>query len=113
MEGLKKFYSLHLEKDHRARGSHHLNRVKQTYDNAFDIILLLISFPDLDKKFEDKYDGVTDPEFDLTNPNSKACFLLLWLFTIEPPLYLFLNEACRKQDKKVIRELGPFACALG
>ena len=113
MEGLKKFYSLHLEKDYRARGSHHLNRVKKTYENAFDIILLLISFPDLDKKFQLNNRNATDPEYDILNPNSKACFLLFWLFTIEPPLYFFLNEACRKQDKKVIRELGPFAWALG
>jgi len=113
MEGLKKFYSLHLEKNHRTRGCHHLHRVKQTYNNVFDIILLLISFPDLDKKFEIKNIGVTDPKYDLKNPNSKACFLLFWLFTIEPPLYFFSNEACCKQDKKVIRELGPFALGLG
>ena len=113
MEGLKKFYSLHLEKVYRVGGSHHLNRVKQTYNNTFDIILLLISLPDLDKKFEYKIDDVTDPEYVLINPNSKTCFLMLWLFTIEPPLYFFFNEACRKQDKKVIRELGPFAPALG
>ena len=78
------------------------------------MILLLNSFSDLHKKFENMIDGVvTDPEYDLANPNSKACFLLFWLFTIEPPLYFFLNEACRNQDKKVIRELGPFALGLG
>ena len=69
MEGLKKFYTLHLEKNNRTRGDHHLYRVKQTYDNAFDIILLFISFPDLDKKFESTFTDVTDVEYYLPNPN--------------------------------------------
>ena len=70
---------------------------------------MLINFPDLDQKFERN----TLSEYDLFYPKSKGCFIILWMYTIEPPLYFFLNQACRLRDYKVVRLLGPFAAAIG
>ena len=38
---------------------------------------------------------------------------MLWLYSIEPPLYYFFNEACRLRNKAVVSLLGPFAAAVG
>lgn len=37
-------------------------------------------------------------EYSLDNPNSKATFLVLWLFTMDPPIKLYLNRAIQKND---------------
>ena len=52
-------------------------------------------------------------DYNLWNPKSKACFIVLWLYSIEPPLYFFFNEACRLRNKAVVPLLGPFASAVG
>ena len=60
-------------------------------------------------------DSWQDSVYGLNNYRSKACFLILWLYSIEPPLYHFVNEACRKKDTSPptnLQLLGPFACAL-
>ena len=116
--GLYEFYQLHLEKD--LRGSKHarLVHVQETYLRVFQLIQRLINFPDLDKrfgKFELDVHGAElyNSEYNLWNPNSKACFIVLWLYSIEPPLYYFFNEACRLRNKAVLPLLGPFAAAVG
>ena len=53
-----------------------------------------------------------DPELGYENPHSKIVFLVLFLYSIEPPLYFALNDACRKKDKLLLPMLGPFAQAL-
>ena len=75
------------------------------------IIQRLINFPDLDRKF-DWVEKQGYSEYNLSNPKSKACFLVLWLYSIEPPLYYFFNEACRLRNKAVVPLLGPFAAAV-
>ena len=83
--------------------------MQETYRRVFELIQRLINFPDLDKKF-----GyfTSDGEYNLSNPKSKACFIVLWLYSIEPPLYYFVNEACRLRDKTVVPLLGPFLAAI-
>ena len=39
-------------------------------------------------------------------------FLVLWFYSIEPPLYFQLNEACRQRNWALLDMLGPFAWAL-
>ena len=51
-------------------------------------------------------------DYNLYNPKSKGCFIVLWLYSIEPPLYYFVNEACRLRDKTVVPLLGPFLAAI-
>ena len=62
-----------------------------------------------------KRDGAElyNSDYNLWNPKSKACFIVLWLYSIEPPLYFFFNEACRLRNKAVVPLLGPFASAVG
>ena len=75
---------------------------------AFDTIIDLIDIPDIQKPFEFS----RDPIYGLMNPLSKATFLLLLFYSIEPPLYFFLNTACRQKDAEKLPMLGPFAAAL-
>jgi len=106
--GLSEFYKLQLEKELRGCKQARLAVVQETYRRVFETIQRLINFPDLDKKF-DRF----DEEYSLERPESKACFIVLWLYSIEPPLYYFFNEACRLRNKAVVSLLGPFAAAVG
>ena len=40
-------------------------------------------------------------------------FLILWLYSVEPPLYFHFNAACRDRNNKLLPLLGPFAKATG
>ena len=46
------------------------------------------------------------------NTKSKVVCLILWFYSIEPPFYAVLNDACSQMDTKFIKTLGPFAQAL-
>ena len=111
--GLARFYGLHaMQQLLKSRAA----KVKETYERVFHTIHLLLAFPDLDKQFhgdrEDTGPGYHS-DYDYTNPKSKVYFLVLWLYSIEPPLYFHFNQACRRRDSKLIPLLGPFANALG
>ena len=84
--------------------------MKETYQKVFDIIQNLLAFDDLDKKFSPY---LKDGEYCLHKPTSKAVFLILWLYSVEPPLYFHFNTACRERDNKLLPLLGPFAFATG
>ena len=72
----------------------------------------MIAFPDLDKNFT-QIGKLSDEEFrtdyNMWNSDSKICFLVLWLYSIEPPLYYHLNQACRQKNQELLSMLGPFA----
>ena len=78
-----------------------------TYRRVFDTILALIALPDLDREFYEH-----DSVYGLWNPSSKACFSMLWMYSLEPPLYYMLNRACRNRTKALLPTLGPFAYAI-
>ena len=40
-------------------------------------------------------------------------FLILWLYSVEPPLYFHFNTACRERNNALLPLLGPFAKATG
>ena len=46
------------------------------------------------------------------NPNGKVSELILFLYSIEPPFYSVLNEACRKRNITLLNMFGPFAFAI-
>lgn len=50
-----------------------------------------------------------DGLWDAKNINTQ---LILWLYSIEPPIAADLNDSCRKMIKSNLETLGPFACAL-
>ena len=52
-------------------------------------------------------------EYNLWWPTSKAVFLILWLYSVEPPLYFHFNTACRDRNNALLPLLGPFAKATG
>ena len=82
--------------------------VQSTYRRVFETILKLIDFPDLDKQFVFNKGG----EYDLYKPDSKACYSVVWMYTLEPPLYEMLNKAMRNENRAYIDMLGPFAQAV-
>lgn len=48
-------------------------------------------------------------------PNTIEYFLILYLYSIEPPFYYWLNKAIKEQDyddELTLEYLGPFARAL-
>jgi len=53
---------------------------------------------------------------DFINPTEPAVMLVLWLYTIEPPIYDHLNRISRdmewKNDPKLFETLGPFAFGI-
>ena len=86
-----------------------LPSVVATYRRVFDTILALIAFPDLDKPF---VATSKDPVYGLWNPKSKACYSMVWMYSLEPPLYFMLNKAMRSKNKAYLQMLGPFAQAI-
>ena len=45
----------------------------------------------------------------LQDPNSDEVCMLLFLYSIEPPIYWELNEACIEMDRTKLHSLGPYA----
>jgi len=48
----------------------------------------------------------------LNDPNSPQVQLILTLYSMEPPFYQDLNNACRTLDPTKLETLGPFASAI-
>lgn len=47
------------------------------------------------------------------DPYSPEVMLLLYLYSMEPPFYADLNNACRTLDNSKLNSLGPYSRALG
>ena len=82
--GLEACYAIELQRKASGATNASLPDTIATYRRVFGIILALIEFPDLDKLFES---DTKDPVYDLWNPESKACFSMIWMYSLEPPLY--------------------------
>ena len=57
----------------------------------------------------------TNTELDLCNPYSPVVCWIMYLYSMElgtPSFYSELNRACREMDLTLLKQLGPFACAL-
>ena len=37
---------------------------------------------------------------------------MYYMYSLEPPIYYYLNQACRTMDKSKLDTLGPYACVL-
>ena len=72
------------------------------------MIIEEIEINEIDEPFKDS----GGDQKDLTNPYSKSACLILFLYSIEPPFYAYLNRAIRSHDSKEVKNLGPFASAL-
>lgn len=46
------------------------------------------------------------------DPSNPQTQLILRLYSMEPPFYSYLNNACREMDMQKIETLGPFAKAI-
>ena len=109
--GVWQFYSSHLDMKVTGGDKASFWSTIATYQRVFIELERLINFPDLDRNF-DGFGGKKD-DYDLQWPTSKACFLVLFLYSIEPPLYFYLNDACRTKNKALLPMLGPFATQFG
>lgn len=85
-----------------------LKAIASQYSTTLFNISQLIAFSDLDQAFG--YN--TGTEYDLSDPHKKAAFFILFLYSMEPPLYHHVNKACIKKDEELLPLLGPFAMCL-
>jgi len=108
LEGLEKFFSLELMKKIGSQGELMISQIHSSYTAGFDRIRKMINFPDMDKQFN----NYKSDDYNLFSPTSRASFLVLWLYSLEPPFYFHLNQACRSLDQTLLQFLGPFARAL-
>lgn len=51
-------------------------------------------------------------EDEIRNPNSNIVLLIIYIFSLETPVYSILNKACREGDESKKDTLGPLSCAL-
>ena len=109
MSGLKEYLQLFIQNEMASCSPFQQNAALTSFKKALDKVVHLIQIPDHDKPFEDN----EDPIYGLRNACSKVVYLVLWVYSIEPPLYFFLNQACRQKDRSRLRMLGPLAAALG
>ena len=123
LDGLETFFEHLLSKQIDSSSSHALKQMNESYKAGFNKIREIIDFPDFDKPFERidnggynyatrKKDSDFNSPYNLWNSSSKASFLLLHIYSMEPPFYFHLNTACRNKDFNLITMLGPFADAL-
>jgi len=73
---------------------------------AFNHLLISLDMGDHD------IDKPMNAEEHYMNPNSPHVQLILTLYSMEPPFYAELNNACRTLDKSKLKSLGPFARAI-
>ena len=106
--GLWQFYSSLLYTKANGGDRASLFVTLTSYQRVFTNLLLLVNFSDLNQPFTTR----DNTEYSLRDPTSKACFLVLFLYSIEPPFYFHLNDACRTKNKALLPMLGPFAYAI-
>lgn len=114
LDGLKRLMEYVLKKLIGNGSKHRLQMTMKTYSGVFKTIEEIVQFEDMDKRFSAAFPDNSDysSDYNLLNPRSKATFLILWLYSVEPPLYFHLNHACRSMDFTLLPMIGPFAKAL-
>lgn len=85
--------------------------VKKQYKDVIDYMLQGFYYRDA---YQPLAIGVEEKnsDNDLWNPRGKAVCLIMYMYSIEPPFYAELNNACRCKDPQSIATLGPFATAI-
>ena len=81
-----------------------LNMYLKTTTKVFNFFLECCDIKNVDKP-------MTDDTF--RNPYSIEVMILLYLYSMEPPFYFELNQACRTLDHSQLNTLGPYAAAIG
>ena len=82
--------------------------MKRQYQMIFNKILEFVGIQDAKEPLQ--YSETEDNG--LYNPDGRAVMLILWLYSIEPPFYSYLNKAMQTLDTTHLSMLGPFAKAL-
>lgn len=90
--GLEAFFFKTLKKELADESKRYLLRhLKFYYARVFAAVFDSMEFSDIDRPFEE----TDDEEYGLNNPGSKAVCLVMWLYSIEPPFYAYVNKAFR------------------
>lgn len=69
-----------------------IDAIQITYEEVYQEILRCLAIPNLDIELNEI---ASDFNYSLVNPLSKAVFLILYFYSVEPPFYHVINEACR------------------
>lgn len=73
--------------------------VKKTFSQVFATICGTLEIHNMDEPFRiNKSDNKKYKEYSLDNPNSKATYLVLILFSMDFPVSLYLNNAIHRND---------------
>ena len=110
--GLHNFFCKYLDDNFQGQITENLTVVKGNYKRVFDFILHSTDCDEVDQPLIGQFDKRQDNDIDLFNPNSKAVCLILYLYSIEPPFYYYINKASRFMLESDLETLGPFARAL-
>ena len=90
-----------IKEKHPERLQLYKNQMKKAFN--FLLISLDMGEEDIDLPLTDKI---------YKDPNSPQVQLILKLYSMEPPVYADLNNACRNLDPEKLQTLGPFAMAI-
>ena len=82
-----------------------MDQAYQQYKMAFDKLMGMCELGDMEKPIE-----VNILRFDHGHPIVQT---ILYMYSMEPPFYKYMNKACREKDWSKIDKLGPFAAVLG
>ena len=93
-----------------------MNEYIKSYTDVFYFFVKCLN-QDLGGKLDKSILSSTNPQLSmdidtLMDPNSPEVSILMYLYTIEPPFYAELSNACRTQDESKLNWLGPFAQAI-
>ena len=108
IDGLRRFHEIHVEDQMKGQPLQRIIYIKRNYKMVFMKILEFAGITDIHEPLQ--YSETE--ENGLYNPEGRAVMLILWLYSIEPPFYSYLNKAMRKLDTTYLQLLGPFAKAL-
>lgn len=87
-----------------------IDAIQLTYEEVYQEIIRCLAMPDLEQELNET---PSDFNYSLCNPLSKAVFVILYFYSLEPPFYHVVNEACRTMNEARLPIVGPIAKCLG
>lgn len=91
IDGLRKFNEILIAEQAKGQSVQRIIFMKRQYQMVFNKILEFSGLKDIKEPLQ--YSETEDNG--LYNPEGRATMLILWLYSIEPPFYSYLNKAMR------------------
>ena len=101
--GLCQLHCENVREKMKDKNEQFIDQINDSYREVFELIMESIGV-------EDVFSSLTQEI--LQDPNSKEMNLMLYLHSIEPPFYAYLNDATQSMDQSKVSNLGPFAAVM-